>query len=135
MSVNKVILLGYTGKDPEFKEFENGGCIATLSLATTKKGFKTKEGKEIPDKTEWHNIVLQNGWAKLANKYVKKGDRLYIEGELRTRNYDDSQGVKRYVTEIFVTFMEMLTPKEKVNQTPPPPMPDAPTPDDDDLPF
>lgn len=135
MSVNKVILLGYTGKDPDFKEFENGGCIATLSLATTKKGFKTKEGKEIPDKTEWHNIVLQNGWAKLANKYVKKGDRLYIEGELRTRNYDDSQGVKRYVTEIFVTFMEMLTPKEKVNQTPPPPMPDAPTPDDDDLPF
>lgn len=135
MSVNKVILLGYTGKDPDFKEFENGGCIATLSLATTKKGFKTKEGKEIPDKTEWHNIVLQNGWAKLANKYVKKGDRLYIEGELRTRNYDDSQGVKRYVTEIFVTFMEMLTPKEKVNQTPPPPMPDAPTPDDDGLPF
>lgn len=135
MSVNKVILLGYTGKDPDFKEFDNGGCIATLSLATTKKGFKTKEGKEIPDKTEWHNIVLQNGWAKLANKYVKKGDRLYIEGELRTRNYDDSQGVKRYVTEIFVTFMEMLTPKEKVNQTPPPPMPDAPTPDDDDLPF
>lgn len=135
MSVNKVILLGYTGKDPDFKEFDNGGCIATLSLATTKKGFKTKEGKEIPDKTEWHNIVLQNGWAKLANKYVKKGDRLYIEGELRTRNYDDSQGVKRYVTEIFVTFMEMLTPKEKVNQTPPPPMPDAPTHDDDDLPF
>ena len=135
MSVNKVILLGYTGKDPDFKEFDNGGCIATLSLATTKKGFKTKEGKEIPDKTEWHNIVLQNGWAKLANKYVKKGDRLYIEGELRTRNYDDSQGVKRYVTEIFVTFMEMLTPKEKVNQTPRPPMPDAPTPDDDDLPF
>lgn len=135
MSVNKVTLLGYSGKDPDFKEFENGGCIATLSLATTKKGFKTKEGKEIPDKTEWHNVVFQNVWAKLANKYVKKGDRLYIEGELRTRNYEDSQGVKRYVTEIFVTFMEMLTPKEKVNQTPPPPMPDAPTPDDDDLPF
>ena len=100
MSVNKVILMGHTGKAPDFKEFDNGGCVATFSLATTKRGYTTKDGRQIPERTEWHNVVLQNGLAKVANQYVKKGDKLYIEGELRTRSYDDAQGVKRYVTEI-----------------------------------
>lgn len=125
MSVNRVTLLGNTGKSPDFKEFDNGGCVATFSLATTKRGFKTKDGKEIPDHTEWHNIVLQNGLAKVAKQYVKKGDKLYIEGELRTRSYDDAQGVKRYITEILVTNMEMLTPKGDGAQAPPP-VPEAP---------
>lgn len=111
MSVNKVILMGYTGKAPDFKDFDNGGCVATFSLATTKRAFTTKDGRQIPERTEWHNIVLQNGLAKVANQYVKKGDKLYIEGELRTRSYDDAQGVKRYVTEIVAAVMEMLTPK------------------------
>jgi single-strand DNA-binding protein len=111
MSVNKVTLLGNTGKAPDFKEFDNGGCVATITLATTKRGFTTKDGRQIPERTEWHNIVLQNGLAKVANQYVKKGDKLYIEGELRTRSYDDAQGVKRYITEIVATDMEMLTPK------------------------
>lgn len=100
MSVNKVILMGHTGKAPDFREFDNGGCVATFSLATTKRGYTTKDGRQIPERTEWHNVVLQNGLAKVANQYVKKGDKLYIEGELRTRSYDDAQGVKRYVTEI-----------------------------------
>lgn len=111
MSVNKVILLGNTGKVPDFKEFENKGCIATISLATTKRGFTAKDGRQIPERTEWHNIVFQNGLAKIANQYVKKGDKLYIEGELRTRSYDDANGVRRYVTEIVATEMQMLTPK------------------------
>ena len=139
MSVNKVTLLGHTGKAPDFKEFDNGGCVATFSLATTKRGFTTKDGRQIPERTEWHNIVLQNGLAKVANQYVKKGDKLYIEGELRTRSYDDAQGVKRYITEIVATDMEMLTPKgtRAGTQAPPPPVPDAPAPNnpDDDLPF
>ena len=138
MSVNKVTLLGHTGKVPDFKEFDNGGCVATFSLATTKRGFTTKDGRQIPERTEWHNIVLQNGLAKVANQYVKKGDKLYIEGELRTRSYDDAQGVKRYVTEIVATDMEMLTPKGTGAGTQaPPPVPDAPAPNDpgDDLPF
>lgn len=137
MSVNKVTLLGNTGKAPDFKEFDNGGCVATLTLATTKRKFTTKDGREIPERTEWHNIVLQNGLAKVANQYVKKGDKLYIEGELRTRSYDDAQGVKRYITEIVVTDMEMLTPKRPEPGTQaPPPVPDVPTPDEnDDLPF
>lgn len=135
MSVNKVTLLGYAGKAPDFKEFDNGGCVATFSLATTKRGFTTKDGRQIPERTEWHNIVLQNGLAKVANQYVKKGDKLYIEGELRTRSYDDAQGVKRYITEIVATDMEMLTPKTTGTQAPPtaPPAP-APEPSDD-LPF
>lgn len=138
MSVNKVTLLGHTGKAPDFKEFDNGGCVATFSLATTKRAFTTKDGRQIMERTEWHNIVLQNGLAKVANQYVKKGDKLYIEGELRTRSYDDAQGVKRYVTEIVATDMEMLTPKGTGagTQAPPPPVPDAPAPNGtDDLPF
>ena len=139
MSVNKVTLLGNTGKAPDFKEFDNGGCVATFSLATTKRGFTTKDLLEIPARTVWHNIGLQNGLAKVANQYVKKGDKLYIEGELRTRSYDDAQGVKRYITEIVATDMEMLMPKGTGagTQAPPPPVPDAPAPNNpnDDLPF
>lgn len=136
MSVNKVILLGYTGKNPDVKYFDNGGCIATLSLATTKKGFTTKEGKQIPDRTEWHNLILQNGLAKIAEKHIIKGDKIYIEGELRTRSYDDAHNVKRYITEIIVDNLEMLTPKATQTQSLPNNVNNAPAPDiDDDLPF
>lgn len=118
MSVNRVVLLGNTGKDPEFKEFDNGGCVAQFSLATTKPGYKTKDGKEVQGRTEWHNIVALNNLAKIAQQYVKKGDRLYIEGELRTRSYEDSSGVKRYITEVYANKMELLTPKP-TTQAPP----------------
>ena len=140
MSVNKVILMGHTGKDPEVKVFENGGVVAQFTLATTKRAFKTKDGKEIPERTEWHNIVLSNGLAKVAEQYIKKGDKLYIEGELRTRSYEDGNGVKRYITEIYANNMEMLSSKKDGQSsgsqqgsvaTPPPPVPD----DDSDLPF
>lgn len=140
MSVNKVILMGHVGKDPEVTVFENGGTVAQFTLATTDRAFKNKNGDEIPERTEWHNIVLQNGLAKVAEQYVKKGDKLYIEGKLRTRNYDDSNGVKRYITEVYGTNMEMLTPKKDDNNagaknsttTAPPPVPSD---DKDDLPF
>lgn len=138
MSVNKVTLLGNTGKAPDFKTFENGGCVAQFTLATTKRAFTTKDGRQIPERTEWHNIVLQNGLAKVVQQYVHKGDKLYIEGELRTRSYDDANGVKRYITEIVATDMEMLTPKATGagTQAPPPPAPDAPAPNEtDDLPY
>lgn len=115
MSVNKVILLGHVGQDPIYKEFTNGGCVAQFSLATTKKGYKAKDGTEIPDRTEWHNVCLQNGMAKVASQYVKKGDKLYIEGELRTRTYE-KDGEKRYITEICGYSMEMLTPKSSDNK-------------------
>lgn len=139
MSVNKVILMGYTGKDPDVKTFDNGGVVAQFQLATTKRGFTTKDGREIPKRTEWHNIVLSNSLAKIAGQYVKKGDKLYIEGELRTRSYEDNNGVKHFITEVYGYDMEMLTPKKDGQTTqqggaptPPPPIPDQ---NEDDLPF
>lgn len=134
MSVNKVILMGHTGKDPDVKTFDNGGSVAQFPLATTKRAFKTKDGRDIPERTEWHNIVLSNNLAKIAGQYVKKGDKLYIEGELRTRSYEDNNGVKHFITEIYGYEMEMLTPKREGGQqemAPPPPMPNP----NDDLPF
>ena len=131
MSVNKVILMGNVGKDPEYKDFDNGGSVAQFTLATTDRAFKTANGTEVPERTEWHNIVLQNGLAKVAKGYVKKGDKLYIEGKIRTRSYEDNNGVKRYITEVYGFNMEMLSPK-KGAPTPPPPIPDQ---DKDDLLF
>lgn len=139
MSVNKVILMGYVGKDPEYKDFDNGSSVAQFTLATTDRAFKTANGTEVPERTEWHNIVLQNGLAKVAKGYVKKGDKLYIEGKIRTRSYEDNNGVKRYITEVYGFNMEMLSPKKDGQTTqqggaptPPPPIPDQ---DKDDLPF
>lgn len=136
MSVNKVILMGYVGKDPKYKEFDKGGSVAQFTLATTDRAFKTANGTEVPERTEWHNIVLQNGLAKIAKEYVKKSDKLYIEGKIRTRSYEDDNGVKRYITEVYGTNMEMLTPKKdgqttQQGGTPPPPPPSP----QDDLPF
>lgn len=128
MSINKVILLGNAGRDADFKEFDNGGCVATVSVATTKKGYKTKDGREIAERTEWHNVVLVNGLAKVAKDYIKKGDKIYIEGELRSRKYNDKEGIERTIVEIIATNLELLSPKS--NKTP---MPDVN--DFDDLPI
>ena len=111
MSVNKVILIGNVGRDPEVRYLDSGVAVATFSLATTERGYTLQNGTQVPDRTEWHNIVLWRGLAETAEKYVHKGDKLYIEGKIRTRSYDDQAGVKRYVTEIFVDNMEMLTPR------------------------
>lgn len=123
MSLNRVTLLGNVGKDPDVRHLENN-CVAQFSLATTKKGYTTKEGQTVPDRTEWHSLVVWNKLAEIVEKFVKKGDKLYVEGELRYRSYDDQNGVKRYVTEIYVENMEMLTPKG--DSKPLPPMPDEP---------
>ena len=108
MSVNKVILLGNVGKDPEIKYFDNDRAVANFSLATTERGYRTTNGIDVPEKTEWHNISVWGGLAKVVEQYVKKGDPLYIEGKIRTRSYDDKTGVKRYITEISVDNLEML---------------------------
>lgn len=111
MSVNKAVILGNVGQAPQFKEFEGGGCVAQVTVATNKRAYKDRNGNDVPEKTEWHNIVFYNSLAKTVNKYVKKGDKLYIEGELRTRSYEGRDGGTRYVTEIVASVMEMLTPK------------------------
>lgn len=111
MSVNKVILLGNVGKDPEVRYLDSGVAVATFPLATSDRAYTLANGTQVPERTEWHNIVLWRGLAETAEKYVHKGDKLYLEGKIRTRSYDDQAGVKRYVTEIFVDNMEMLSPK------------------------
>ena len=111
MSVNKVILLGNVGKDPDVRYLDSGVAVATFPLATSERGYTLANGTQVPERTEWHNVVLWRGLAETAEKYVHKGDKLYIEGKIRTRSYDDQAGVKRYVTEIFADSMEMLTPK------------------------
>ena len=113
MSVNRVCLLGHVGKEPDVRHLDSGMAVANFTLAITDKGYKTKDGIEIPDKTEWLNIVMWNKLAEIAEKYIHKGDKLYIEGKIRTRSYDAPDGSKRYVTEIFADSMEMLSSKNK----------------------
>ena len=111
MSVNKVILLGNVGRDPEVRYLDTGVAVATFPLATSDRAYTLANGTQVPERTEWHNLVLWRGLAETAEKYVHKGDKLYVEGKIRTRSYDDQGGIKRYVTEIFVDNMEMLTPR------------------------
>ena len=108
MSVNKVILIGNVGKDPDVRYIENNVCVANFTLATTERGYTTQSGVQIPDKTEWHNIVAWRGLAEVAEKYVRKGTQLYIEGKIRTRSWEDQNKIRRYTTEIYVDNMELL---------------------------
>ena len=108
MSINKVILVGHVGKDPEVRYFDNNLAMARFAVATTERGYTTRSGQVIPDKTEWHNVVVWRKLAEVVEKYVKKGTHLYIEGKLRNRSYDDKDGVKRYTTEIQVDTFQFL---------------------------
>ena len=114
MSVNKVILIGNVGRDPEVRYLDSGIAVASLPLATTDRAYTLANGTQVPERTEWHNLVLWRGLAETAEKYVHKGDKLYVEGKIRTRSYDDQTGAQRYVTEIFVDSMEMLSPRGTV---------------------
>ena len=140
MSVNKVILIGNVGKDPDVRYLDNGVAVATFSLATTERGYTLQNGTQVPDRTEWHNIVLWRGLAQTAEKYVHKGDKLYIEGKIRSRSYDDQNGIKRSIVEIFADNMEMLTsrgtaqPQQQPMQQQPVQQPVVENPSDD-LPF
>ena len=104
---NLVILIGRVGADPIIKTFDNGDNIASLSLATTERGYKTKDGREVPERTEWHNIQFFRGLATVVEMYVKKGALLYVEGKIKTRSWEKDQ-VKHYVTEIIADEMKML---------------------------
>ena len=107
--VNKVILLGNLGKDPEVRYLEGGIAVAKFSMATTE-SHKNKEGVKT-EQTEWHNIVLWRGLAEVAEKYLKKGMSVYIEGKIRSRSWDDKEGKKHYITEIIGENMNMISRK------------------------
>ena len=110
MGINKVILVGNVGKDPEVRHLDSGVAVTTFPLATSET-YRNKEGQKVTN-TEWHNIVLWRGLAEIAEKYVKKGNPLYIEGKIRTRSWDDKDGNKRYTTEIVADNMQMLGSKQ-----------------------
>ncbi|MDI9605090.1 MAG: single-stranded DNA-binding protein [Bacteroidota bacterium] len=117
MSVNKVILVGNVGRDPEMRYFDNDVAKASFSLATSERGYTTSSGTQVPERTEWHNIVCWRGLAQIAERFVKKGTLLYIEGKIRSRSYDDQNGVKRYITEIVADNLELLGRRVQENDT------------------
>jgi single-strand DNA-binding protein len=151
MSVNKVILIGHVGKDPEVKYIEQDVPVAKFTLATSE-SYKAKNGEKV-ETTEWHNIVLWRGLAKIAEQYVKKGSKLFIEGKITHRQYEQD-GVTKFFTEIVGNNMEMLSSRSDDNKsgggqynqnqnntgvTPPASMANEPEMDepggDEDLPF
>lgn len=142
MSVNKVILVGNVGRDPEIRHLDKGVAVARFSLATTE-NYTSKTGEKVSN-TEWHNVVAWRGLAEVMEKYVKKGSQLYIEGRLRTNSYE-KDGVKHYNTEINADSIQLLGKREGQPEIPGQPMqieaqhvvnePDFSQPEEDDLPF
>ena len=142
MSVNKVILVGNVGRDPETRHLDKGVAVSNFSLATTE-NYTSKTGEKVST-TEWHNIVAWRGLAEVVEKYVKKGSQLYIEGRLRTRTYE-KDGIKHYATEIYADTIQLLGKREGQAEIPGQPAqseqlqavsePDFSQPEEDDLPF
>lgn len=112
MSVNKVILVGNVGKDPEVRYLEKNVAVANFTLATTERGYTMQNGTQVPDRTEWHNIVAWRGLAEVAEKYIRKGTQLYVEGKIQTRSWE-KDGIKRYTTEIYAESIQMLGRKSE----------------------
>jgi single-strand DNA-binding protein len=106
MSINKVILVGNVGADPEVRHLDNNVAVANLRMATSE-SYVAKNGERVTT-TEWHNIVLWRGLAEMAEKYIRKGKQIYVEGRIRTRSYDDKDGQKRYITEIYGDVVRLL---------------------------
>lgn len=111
------MLIGNVGKEPEVRYIDNGVAVATFPLATTERGYVLQNGVQVPDRTEWHNIVTWRGLAQTVEKYVHKGDKLYIEGSIRTRTYEDKRGGKRYVTEVMTEKMELMSSRSSSSVT------------------
>ena len=126
MAVNKVLLIGNVGRDPEVRYINNETRVANFTLATTERGFTTRAGAVVPEKTEWHNIVLWRGLAEVAEKYVRKGSKVFIEGKITNRSFEDKTGIKRFITEILAENLELLDRKPAASdggydqQVPPP---------------
>jgi single-strand DNA-binding protein len=113
MSVNKVILIGNVGREPNVRYVDRDVAVASLSLATSDRAYTLPNGTQVPERTEWHNLVFWRGLAQTVEKYVHKGDKLYVEGSIHSRSYDDQNGVRRTVVEIWVDNMEMLSRQQQ----------------------
>lgn len=108
--MNKVILIGNVGQDPNVRYVDNGVCVAQFRLATSERGYTLQNGTQVPDRTEWHNLVFWKGIAERVERYVRKGMKLSVEGKLRTRTFETRDHQTRVVTEVVVENMEILSP-------------------------
>ena len=115
MSVNKALILGRVGKDPQVSHI-NDTKKASFSIATTERGYTKQDGTQVPDRTEWHNIVAWRGLAEICEKYVHKGDMLYIEGKITNRSWDGENGQKHYITEIVAEVVELFPKSQQQPQ-------------------
>ncbi len=133
--VNKVILVGNLGKDPELRYTPSGDAVATFSLATSRR-WKGKDG-QTQEQTEWHNIVTWRRQAEIAKEYLKKGSPIFIEGRIQYRTYNDREGNKRYITEIVAQSLQMLGRKgaEAAPEVPEETEAETPPATDEDIPF
>lgn len=130
MSVNKVILIGNVGREPNVRYIDRDVAVANVSLATSDRAYTLPNGTQVPERTEWHNLVFWRGLAQTVEKCVHKGDKLYIEGSIHSRSYDDQNGTRRIVVEIWVDNMEMLSRQQSVQQQSPSQPAQSTTPDD-----
>ena len=136
--MNKVMLIGNVGKEPDVRYYDQDQAVAQIVLATTERGYTLQNGTKVPEHTDWHTVILYRGLAKIIERYVHKGDKIYVEGRLRYRSYDDSRGVKKYVTEILAENMELLSPKLAATQqsaSPSSSVQPAAAADNDEIPF
>ena len=118
--MNKVMLIGHVGADPQVKYLDQGVCVAQLRLATTERGYVLQNGTQVPERTEWHNCIFWRKQAEVVEKYVHKGDRLYVEGKIQSRDWTDRQGISRKSIDIVVDNMEMLTTRPTTESAPQP---------------
>jgi single-strand DNA-binding protein len=142
-SLNKVMLIGNLGDDVKLHHFDGGGCIGRFPIATNENYTNKTTGEKVSN-TEWHNVVVRNKAAEICEKYLNKGDKIYVEGKIKTRKWQSEDGIQRYSTEIHVNEFNFLSNKNEMNQTEPStftpltaPQPETKAPEDqaDDLPF
>lgn len=143
-SINQATIIGFVGDEPKVSTTQSGRKVASFAVATTEKGYTAQNGTTYPDRTEWHNVVLWGKLAEIAGKFLHKGSSIFVQGKMRTRSYEDKNGIKRYITEIEGDIMQMLDRKADNNQgggqnqtmqVQSPSIPNAYKKDDDDLPF
>lgn len=116
-SINKVILLGHVGKEPDVRYVDQGVCVAQVRLATSERAYKLQNGTEVPERTEWHNVIFWRKQAETIEKFVHTGDMIYVEGKIQSRSYEDKQGITRYITEIWADDLKLFSTKKEMTTT------------------
>lgn len=132
--LNKAMIIGNVGQDPDVRYMQNENAVVTLSVATSE-SWKDKQTGQMQDRVEWHRVVMFGKLAEIAGKYIKKGSKIYIEGSIRTRKWTDNQGQDRYTTEVVANEMQMLDSRGEASQSGEMSAPSASTHEEDDIPF